>query len=384
MFHVKSGFGAGVGAVAAAVLAAGPAAAAGGWTVVSVPPAGQRAILSSVSAASGTSAWAVGHTVNSGGYPGPLADHWNGTSWQQTTVPNNGSSINKISLSAVSAATATDAWTVGISYTQQQYQHPLAYHWDGRAWTQISTNTDGASFSGQLGVADIGTGNAWAVGYGLEHWNGTSWTQLAYPDPENPGALTTNALVEYGSLTAISADAANDIWVVGFYNDPNQCNSQCRGPEETFSLHWNGTSWDEVPMPPVDNSTYLEYKVNSIDAISPSDVWAVGYTSDLHNVDSTLIEHWNGTSWSVMPAPPAAPAALTGVTSSSSGGVWAVGGSAILFWNGTSWTTVSGADPSSSSVLYGVSTRPGASLTWAVGANFVSGSGFSPFVLKNG
>ena len=262
MFNVKPGFGAGVGAVAAVVLAAGPAAAASGWTVVSVPPARQSAILSSVSAASDSNAWAVGHTVNSGGYPGPLADHWNGTSWQQTTVPNNGSSINKISLSAVSAATTTDAWTVGISYTQQQYQHPLAYHWDGRSWTQISTNTDGASFSGQLGVADIGTGNAWAVGYGLEHWNGTSW--------------------------------------------------------------------------------------------------------------------------SVMPAPPAAPAALTGVTSSSSSSVWAVGGSAILFWNGTSWTTVSGADPSSSSVLYGVSTRPGAAPTWAVGANFVSGSGFTPFVLENG
>ena len=68
----------------------------------------------------------------------------------------------------------------------------------------------------------------------------------------------------------------------------------------------------------------------------------------------------------------------------SARGVWAVGGSAILFWNGTSWTTVSGADPSSSSVLYGVSTRPGAAPTWAVGANFVSGSGFTPFVLENG
>lgn len=382
MVHVKSGFGAVVAAAAAVVLAAGSAAAASGWTVVSAPPVGQHAILSGVSAASDSAAWAVGHTSNSsGGQLEPLADHWDGASWKQTAVPNNGSDINQVSLSAVSGNT-TDAWAVGYSFTQQQYHHPLAYHWNGRAWTQIPAN--GTSFFGGLGVADIGPGNAWAVGTGLEHWDGTSWTQLAFPDPENPGAVTTSI---DGSLAAISADAANDVWVVGAFYVATVCNGVRGGCEETFSLHWNGTSWEAVPMPLVDRSTdaFRQYQLTAIDAISPSDVWAVGNTSDGSGTTaSSLIEHWDGTSWSVVPAPPGAPAQLTGVTGSSSSSVWAVGGSTILFWNGTSWTTLSGADPDSSSTLLGVSTAPGAALTWAVGSTFVSGFGYSPFVLENG
>jgi hypothetical protein len=367
MFHVRSGFGAGVAAGAAVVLAAGSAAAASGWTVVSVPPAGQGAILSGVSADSDSDAWTVGST----GSPEGLAYRWNGTSWQQVAVPNNGSLLHT-RLYAVSAASTKDAWTVGKSWTQSQYPHAAAYHFDGKGWTPIS-----AGIRWLVGVADIGAGNAYAVGTQLEHWDGTSWTQLVFP---SPGAVT---------LSAISADAANDIWVAGDYNDPNICGSQCSGPEQPFSLHWDGTSWQGLPMPQNTDSAVL-YHLGSVDAISPSDVWTVGYTKTADGLDaygnqayaySNLIEHWDGTSWSVAPAPPGA--GLTGITSSSPSSVWAVGSSTVLFWDGTSWTTVAGADPDSSSALSAVSTRPGAALAWAVGSTFDATTGNSPFVLKH-
>ncbi len=54
------------------------------------------------------------------------------------------------------------------------------------------------------GVADVGPGNAWAVGPGLEHWDGTSWTGQAFPVP---GQAATGTV----ALAAISAAGASDI-----------------------------------------------------------------------------------------------------------------------------------------------------------------------------
>jgi hypothetical protein len=37
-------------------------------------------------------------------------------------------------------------------------------------------------------------------------------------------------------------------------------------------------------------------------AVSSNDVWAVGVTSN-GGLSATLVEHWNGTSWTVIPSP---------------------------------------------------------------------------------
>ncbi len=379
MFQVKTGFGAvAVMAALAVVPTAGPAAGSG-WTVVPVPATG--GVLRAVSADSGSDAWAVG--VSAKGVA--LGDHWNGTSWQQVPVPPTGSFG---SLNAVSAASPTDAWAVGqINYGGTQF----AVHWDGTAWTVLDPGFGSAGF----GVADIGPGNAWAVGLGLEHWDGTSWTGQAYPSPAPTGTPAP-------FLAAISAAGASDIWVVGTYVTSTTCTTTC---EQTFSLHWDGTSWAEVPMPPVNRSTdpNLEYQLRSVDVISPSDVWAAGYTFDstaaFGTSLGTLIEHWDGTAWSITPAPsPGTSPVLTGIDGSSSASVWAVGydtpagasaaQTLTLFWNGTSWATVPSPNPGSPSQLYSVAVVPGAATTWAVGSYTSTArktAGMTmPLALKNG
>lgn len=64
-------------------------------------------------------------------------------------------------------------------------------------------------------------------------------------------------------------------------------------------------------------------------AASASDVWAVGsYSNDPQNQDvQTLIEHWNGSSWSIVPGlnPGAQGNAFNAVTTVSASNVWAVG-----------------------------------------------------------
>ena len=153
-------------------------------------------------------------------------------------------------------------------------------------------------------------------------------------------------------------------------------------------------------MPPVDRGTdpNLEYVLTSAAVISPSDVWAAGYTRDASSLTPlhTLIEHWDGTRWSVVPAPsPGTATALTGITASSPANVWAVGSDTpagapgpqtlTLLWNGTSWATVPSPHPGSSSALTAVSATPGGGPIWAVGSDTPAGSSQSaPLALRNG
>ena len=69
--------------------------------------------------------------------------------------------------------------------------------------------------------------------------------------------------------------------------------------------------------------------LSGIAAVSATDIWAAGYTTDPSTgLQQTLTEHWDGTSWSVIASPNAAPAGsstLAGVTALGDGTVVAVG-----------------------------------------------------------
>jgi hypothetical protein len=120
---------------------------------------------------------------------------------------------------------------------------------------------------------------------------------------------------------------------------------------QPYYLHWDGEDWTIVPSPPV--PTYSG--VFDVSAVSANDIWAVGsqQIQDTSIVD-TLIEHWDGDAWSVVPSPsvPGANFTLLGdVAAVASDDVWAVGRwgtpptfvehSAILHWDGASWSVVS-------------------------------------------
>jgi hypothetical protein len=79
--------------------------------------------------------------------------------------------------------------------------------------------------------------------------------------------------------------------------------------------HWDGTSWSIVSSPnPNPNVTS---RLSGIAAISANDIWAVG------NDAGWFSEHWDGTSWSIVNSPTGGE--LFGVTALSNGTVVAVG-----------------------------------------------------------
>ena len=379
----RSMLAAGTAAVTALVLGTGPALAATSWTAVSAPPAGQGGFVTGIYAPTDTDAWAVGDAGSAA-----FIDHWNGKTWSPVTVPTFPCTGVRcyVHLFSVSAS-ATDAWVQGAYSPKPGYRSFFTLHGNGSAWTTTA---------GDLGaVDDVSATDTYAAdGPAVSLWNGTGWTGLGtVPDPPGP--------VE-GDLTTVSASSASDVWAVGTYDPAFSSQSY-----DNYSVHWNGSAWTEVPMPVVSSSdALLDYQINSIDAISPTNVWAAGESGD--NVADfyasggggtpakTLIEHYNGTSWSIVSSPATGPAAaLTSVTSTSASNVWAVGsdtpaggtGSQDIIgnWNGSAWTTVSSPAVGTSDDLASVSTSPGAAIVWAAGdGNSGTLASSNPLILQHG
>ena len=172
-------------------------------------------------------------------------------------------------------------------------------------------------------------------------------------------------------LTSVAVLGAADAWAVGAWYRPISTPG-------TLVEHWDGSSWSLVPSPNR-NDGYNE--LHSISAVSSSDIWAVGYYNISSYVsEKTLVEHWDGSTWSLVPSPNAGlrnASILYGVAAISTNDVWAVGLgnsadaskgiSLAMHWDGTSWTIASTPKVGSSvNQLYAV-TALGPNDVWAVG-----------------
>jgi hypothetical protein len=356
----------GVAALAGALVMIGSAASAStGWSVVTVPPTGNNTILTGASALTSTNAWAVGEQFGAAGQapPPPVSYHWNGTAWSLVATPTLGVSS---SLLSVSASTATDAWAVGMSVLGRHDDGTLMEHWNGSAWS-VNSSLVVTGYTAELtGVVDLSPTNAWAVGEAngslLEHWNGSTWSEATIPDPD----------FTPGTDDSISASSASDIWVVG---------STLNTATDEFvpeALHFNGTAWSVVPMPQAGTNTST---IGAVTDISPTNAWAVGDDIGATSAvgGSTLIEHWNGSSWSIVPSPtPGADPGLTGIAARGPSDVYAVGSNLpsinggtvqgmILRWNGSTWSVDTDPTAGSYSPLLAAAAVPGAANEWAVG-----------------
>jgi hypothetical protein len=364
-------------AVASSVLVfGGTAFAAGGWTAVSVPGTGNNVTLNGASARTNTDAWAVGTQFGAAGQapPPPVTYHWTGTAWSLISTPALG--VNS-ALLAVSASSATDAWAVGFEVLGRHQHSTLLEHWNGTAWSVDTADAIKSPTTELNAVLDLSPVNAYAVGLGsgpqLEHWNGTAWQPVTLP----------GTAFQPAAGQSISASSASDIWVVGSAFD------SVTGKTIAEALHFNGTVWAVVPMAQPDPNTPT---IGAVTAISPTDAWAVGEQIGATSPTGggTLIEHWNGSSWSVVPSPtPGGDPFLTGVAARSASDVYAVGNelpsvnggplqALILRWNGTSWSDDTGGTISGS--LAAAATFPCAAREWAVGF----GSGNQGLILSHG
>lgn len=295
------------------------------WSIVpATQPPDSVASLSGVSALSANDVWAVGSSVIGNAASKTLTEHWDGSTW--TVIPSP--SIDMIGpypadnqLVDVVAIAPNDVWAVGTATTIIAGE-ALTLHWDGTQWTIVRNPGMNPRFydANLLGITAVGANNIWAVGQitttverkFIANWNGTKWTSVASPPyPSN---------VEF--LEGVSAISASDIWAVGTYTIPDPEGS----PYLNATVHWDGTRWNIVTAPQVDDWLNI---LADVAAISASDVWAVGFTGTPSGYEAPEALHWDGSNWSVVPVPGGTQSTLLlGVAAVSSTDVWAVGESA--------------------------------------------------------
>lgn len=285
-----------------------------------------------------------------------------GVAWRVAPSPNTNGNFNI--LTGVAAVSASDVWAVGQAYVGNPaiYQ-TLIEHWNGSQWSIVPSPSPGSIGNRLNGVAVVSADDVWAVGASsntggplqtlVEHWNGTQWSVVPSPNVNNGRAL-------YG----VAAVSANDVWAVGV-----------SGNGQTLTIHWNGVAWSVVSSP---NPAGVGW-FNGVAALSANDVWAVGQSYESSsNIYRTLVEHWDGTAWSIVSSPGMSVdgVGLNAVAVVSANDVWAVGTTnsaagtiytLIEHWNGAAWSVVSSPNPGQFNILNAVA-AVSANDVWAVGA----------------
>jgi hypothetical protein len=361
------------------LLFAGVAFAAGkGWVIFSSPNVGQTNFLTSVTALSSTDAWAAGYAYDANAQQLTVVQHWDGASWSSVPSPNPGTAQQcgdafyaGNTLAGVDAVSPNDVWAVG-SLCGPGTARTLAMHWDGNGWSVVpSPNHAPLDASELLAVSASGPNDVWAVGDYQVAFQYQWDTLVEHWNGSTWSIVSTPDLpgsdVTY--LTGVAALSPTDVWAVGY--------TQGQAVTQTPLIeHYDGQSWSIVPAPFPEQSDFNA--LYSVAAISANDVWAIGYQNqnDQGQTGQGLIEHWDGTQWTAIASPIAGNATiLLGVTAFSSTDITAVGyiqTSNVQFlpvtehWNGSSWTLLKTPDPGMVGQLYGAAAVNGA--TWAVGA----------------
>ena len=360
----------GLMAVLCSAYAAG-AADARGWSIQPTPnPAGAGAsALLGVSCTRASACTAVGTSQPSPGTFQALAERWNGSTWEIQPTPNPVGVSFRV-LRGVSCTSPRACMAVGDQESSLGPTVPLAERWNGRTWeVQPTPNPPGATLGVLYGVSCAGPRACTAVGQQLtstgtalplvERWDGASWEIQNAPIP---------AGASDGLLGGVSCTAARACTAVGYYITG-------AGVPQTLAERWNGSTWEiqPTPNPPVDRQISL----SAVSCPQRRACTAVGFSE--FNAVSTLAERWNGSTWEIQETPNPAGASfnsLSGVSCPARRTCTAVGGATRTLaerWDGSTWEIQPTPDPAAATDanLAGVSC-PTRRVCTAVGTYFTS------------
>jgi hypothetical protein len=341
--------------VSALLIATSPAESQTGssssFVVVPTPNENFNNGLQAASASSATDIWAVGQSTI----------HYDGTKWTAFPAPMI-KGDNTSFLGGVVDISPTLAWAGGTVGIGEANPGQVLLQWDGTEWSVFPGPNLGKGNQPSIkAMTSTSANDVWAIGslladdgealfFLFEHWNGTTWT-------------ATTALSGDAFLLGASADATNDAWAVGF-NGPENDNSF------TLALHYDGTSWEVSPTASIGAGAN---QLNGVLALAPSDVWAVGFSTSVappqEAPTKNLIEHFDGTSWSIVPSPNVGPESiyqsnrLFGLAANSATDIYAFGSyfaadgsgqqfTLLMHWNGTNWTIEPSPNPTKPSAHF--------------------------------
>jgi hypothetical protein len=269
------------------------------WTAFPAPmiKGDNNSFLQGVVAISPTLAWAAGNVAD-GAHSGQVIEQWNGTEWRLFPGPKFGKK-DQAHVFAMTSSSANDVWAIGSLVNRGNgLVSSLFEHWNGTAWTATTVESDNQFL---FGASADATNDAWAVGFKGSDNIGTSamhWDGMNWKS-----VATLNVGEGANKLNAVLALAPNNVWAVGF-------STPVAPPKQAATLtlieHFDGTSWAVVPSPNVGpNSASQSNRLLGLTANAADDVWAFGsyFPSDGSGHQMTLLLHWDGTSWAIAPSP---------------------------------------------------------------------------------
>ena len=325
---------------------------------------------------------AVLSPLGAAGVAAPLeagtSNGWTPSNAPAPSVLPNGQTPVSMELNGTSCSSADLCLSVGsVSDVGLQF-YPLAEVYTDGEWSPevlplpadgvsgvlyaVSCSADGSCAAvGDYNAIDSSPDIEYQMGL-LETLTDGVWTAQEATLPSGPDSGLVN-------LNAVACPSPTLCFGLGQYSD-----FTTNGPPVGLLYQWDGTSWQEVTLPTLDD--YVNLNLNSISCADVSDCVAVGSYSDPSDTNSwpyALILTYTDGVWSAMDAPTPANAAngpvtvgettyeamnyLTSVDCPQLGACVAVGeyldlsadfDPLILMQDGSTWTSVEGPVPSDS------------------------------------
>ncbi len=328
----------------------------GAWSEMAAAPLPSGALgggLAGVSCVSTSFCIAVGwYSLPSPGGIRTLVEQFNGVSWSLVPSPNPTNQFFAF-LVSVSCTSTTFCVAVGSNEVQRDtgtgFVFTIVEQFNGASWSlvpspNLSEPAGGDGMSVLPSVSCTSITFCVAAGWGgplsgtqlplIETFNGSSWSVTPSPAPPNPFPLSAESGY-MAHLVSVSCTSPSFCVTVGFVK--GEISSNNRVFSATLTETFNGSSWSITPSPysnvVVSPSSYGH--INGVVCTSPSYCVAVGYSVQLPpgttpGTSSTLIETYNGSSWSITPSPdmstvPGAGNILNAVSCASSSACAALG-----------------------------------------------------------
>lgn len=249
------------------------------------------------------------------------------------------------SLTSVSASSPRDAWAVGtVEAKPGGPPSALAEHWDGRAWRIIPVPAGSTGPSSILvAVSAHSAADAWAVGVSQTSDQAAQAPLAEHWDGHSWAAVATPAVPNGARFSGVVDLGPGDAWAVGYLP------AQVAPYSHTLIEHFDGHAWHVVPSPDPGTMTNSLFQVA---ASGPDDIWATGERTYSPVPVLTLAEHWDGRRWQVVPTsndPAAQFNYVQSLAARSATDAWAAVttagnsyGNFFAHWNGKTWQKVPG------------------------------------------
>jgi hypothetical protein len=258
------------------------------WSVVASPDQTTKGdSLTAVACPGPTSCIAVGTYPNTNGLGSTLVESWNGASWSIIPSPSDGTEGSH--LNAISCTSADSCVAVGYYFDESTLSNQtLIESWNGASWSIVSSPDDGSGYNALWGVSCPTSTDCEAVGLDaggtlIESLTGTTWSIVSSP----------NALGAQDALVSVTCTNASSCVAAGDYFNGSDI-------DQTLVESWNGTAWSVVPSPSEQASNNA---LASVACATPTNCEAVGYYENGAVAQQTLVENWNGSTWSLVLSP---------------------------------------------------------------------------------